>query len=646
MTADVCYKSASSNQEDASRTILGEIQNCAGSEQVNVSPTLQERESDKCTGSEQEVATPTHQAQSARNCAGVEQEVGKIARSEQVIASPEVKTDRRASTGPDMIKSPMCLANRGSSESELIRRNREIAQVRDLLHRRELEIKDWKARHGELVGRLADLDGELNKSRARARRSSDSESSTEARISAARSTELELQKELQEERARAVDAIQKAELATTVREEALLEAGAARRDRNRAVEAASRRTSELELQADAARAEAQASKAESLRCSAEAEAAKSEVALLREMLERNQSEVAGAHAAMANSVSSAEVTQLQHDLQICRSELDDARAAAAAAEAFKEELHTVRSQLADAHAAAANAEAALGALKEEGQTVRSELSDARAAAADAEAMLATTKEELEAVRAESAIQLETAIAEAAQAVADLERQYAADNQMWKYTVAESKSRACSTERVDELESRLATERRSTAAQMVSLEEQLASERRSRHDAESKQLAISNELKEALQNLSATAARLEAAEAASLSQALESQAREQQVRRETTEMAERIVSQEEELRASFRYQARAKALQTECGGLRYEVGVLRREKLEMRECFAMVSEEARTRRLEAAADNTQLRVQLEETRRARSLDMHALIGKLSTPARAGARGRCTLPVPDK
>jgi len=55
-----------------------------------------------------------------------------------------------------------------SLELELVRRNREIAQVRDAVRRREIENEDWKSRNGELLSRLAELDGELTKARNRA----------------------------------------------------------------------------------------------------------------------------------------------------------------------------------------------------------------------------------------------------------------------------------------------------------------------------------------------------------------------------------------------------------------------------------------------------------------------------------------------
>jgi len=57
-----------------------------------------------------------------------------------------------------------------SIEGELVRRNREIALIRDQLGQRERELQDWKNRHSELVVRLADVDGELTKTRAQARR--------------------------------------------------------------------------------------------------------------------------------------------------------------------------------------------------------------------------------------------------------------------------------------------------------------------------------------------------------------------------------------------------------------------------------------------------------------------------------------------
>jgi len=52
---------------------------------------------------------------------------------------------------------------------ELVRRNREIAQVRDVLQQRDRELEQWKTRHGDLLARTHELDGELSRQRSRVR---------------------------------------------------------------------------------------------------------------------------------------------------------------------------------------------------------------------------------------------------------------------------------------------------------------------------------------------------------------------------------------------------------------------------------------------------------------------------------------------
>jgi len=70
----------------------------------------------------------------------------------------------RRRTGP-----PGCLGDVHNIESELVQRNREIAQVRDQLGQREVETTRWKSRHGDLVGKLTDLEAERSKLRVHVR---------------------------------------------------------------------------------------------------------------------------------------------------------------------------------------------------------------------------------------------------------------------------------------------------------------------------------------------------------------------------------------------------------------------------------------------------------------------------------------------
>lgn len=62
-----------------------------------------------------------------------------------------------------------CLDGAQSMELELVRRNREIAQVRDLLRCREGQLQEWRSRHGELQSRLFELNSETAKLRSRVR---------------------------------------------------------------------------------------------------------------------------------------------------------------------------------------------------------------------------------------------------------------------------------------------------------------------------------------------------------------------------------------------------------------------------------------------------------------------------------------------
>jgi len=65
--------------------------------------------------------------------------------------------------------SPGCLGDVHNIESELVQRNREIAQVRDKLGQREVETTTWKSRHGDLVGKLTDLEADRAKLRVQVR---------------------------------------------------------------------------------------------------------------------------------------------------------------------------------------------------------------------------------------------------------------------------------------------------------------------------------------------------------------------------------------------------------------------------------------------------------------------------------------------
>jgi len=262
--------------------------------------------------------------------------------------------------------------------------------------------------------------------------------------------------------------------------------------------------------------------------------------------------------------------------------------------------------------------------------------------------------DLEALR----LEMKAAQAEASQKVKKMELQHAAEREVWKNSAIASSLQALSSpsnaqacqltaESLEELESLVASV--ASSPRLTVLEEQVASERCKRQEAEVQRQSVVKELRETRESFAAIAAQLEACEAASLARVLDSQPREQRLRKEGAELAERVCGLEDELREFSRHEARARTLQTECGGLRHEVGALKKQSQEHRESIAMLSEEARIRKMKAdemASDNAKLRVQLDESRRARSMEMHALITKMScTPSRSSAKSASKQPPKD-
>jgi len=185
-------------------------------------------------------------------------------------------------------------------------------------------------------------------------------------------------------------------------------------------------------------------------------------------------------------------------------------------------------------------------------------------------------------------------------------------------------------RAEESEERLAAERHAIAGQLRALEEQLSCERRARREAEEGRVVLTTDLKEVMEGLAAMTGKFEASDATSVARSQEID----RLRLELGRLAERSVSLEEQLRSSSQFESRARALQTENSGLRSEVKLLRRQCQELHEGFAMVAEEARTQKVEAAGENAKLRLQLEEARRARSIEMHALVTKMCAVGATG------------
>lgn len=67
-----------------------------------------------------------------------------------------------------------------SIDSELVRRNREICQVRVQLRQSETQVTEWKGRHSELVSKINDMDGELTALRRVAQQQQQREDTTDA----------------------------------------------------------------------------------------------------------------------------------------------------------------------------------------------------------------------------------------------------------------------------------------------------------------------------------------------------------------------------------------------------------------------------------------------------------------------------------
>jgi len=127
-------------------------------------------------------------------------------------------------------------------------------------------------------------------------------------------------------------------------------------------------------------------------------------------------------------------------------------------------------------------------------------------------------------------------------------------------------------------------------------------------------------------LARLAAELQASKESSLAQALQAFESERKLRDELQEGSHQAKDYGSDINTSAQVAARIRILEDENQQLRQEAGTHRR-------CRQELLEELATTREEASVDLARLRKQLEETRRARGLEMQALIAKLSTPARS-------------
>mmetsp|Transcript_76301 Transcript_76301/g.120140 ORF Transcript_76301/g.120140 Transcript_76301/m.120140 type:complete len:483 (+) Transcript_76301:24-1472(+) len=456
------------------------------------------------------------------------------------------------------------LGHMQSIEAELVQRNREIAKVRDSLHQRESEIQIWKERHSELVGRLADVDGELTKARAQYRRTSrafaESAGSSDDIVGAdvLRAENAELKRELANLRSDAAIAFQ---------QPAVLRAEA----------------TESQRQPEDVRVKDSAHK----------------IADTFEQVATPIPEAPKAHGT------------LEHDLE---------------SDCAVESMQELRKKLADAleEVGAARFDAAKSQ-----RMLEKELGKKRATE-ELENKLADALEQVTVARADAAesqrlLEKELASQHSRASVEELEKRLAGALQQAaaaKADAAESqklleneRKHARTFSATVELEQQLASERQCLSAQLQDLEVRLISEMRGRREAEDMHASATKHLKEALEKLMTTTDKLEASEKTS---------------------ADTIARLEDQLQASSHFESRSRALQTECVGLRSEVNLIKRKSQEFRESFAMVAEEARTHRIEDAAENARLRLQLEETRRARSVEMHALVTKMKMNQSGGAK----------
>eukprot|EP00419_Tripos_fusus_P051966 CAMPEP_0172829140 /NCGR_PEP_ID=MMETSP1075-20121228/21324_1 /TAXON_ID=2916 /ORGANISM="Ceratium fusus, Strain PA161109" /LENGTH=442 /DNA_ID=CAMNT_0013671231 /DNA_START=51 /DNA_END=1380 /DNA_ORIENTATION=+ len=80
----------------------------------------------------------------------------------QVTMDSPARSRRRTSPPGGLSEVP-------SIESELVQRNREIAHMRDQLGQRQVETTTWQDRHGFLVGKFTDLEGEAAKLKVQVR---------------------------------------------------------------------------------------------------------------------------------------------------------------------------------------------------------------------------------------------------------------------------------------------------------------------------------------------------------------------------------------------------------------------------------------------------------------------------------------------
>jgi len=474
-----------------------------------------------------------------------------------------------------------------SFEGELVRRNREIAQVRDQLRQREAQVEEWKGRHNELLVRLSDLDGELTKLRSKVAHLDSHEASGPgsacvgqasheaalARASAAegRSAELEgrLEAEAEAWGARLEDATRRhsAELA-----EAAAQAVACRAD--------------LEARLAAERLAGQRAQAQLV---AEQGALREQLAAEHCGRERAEAELVEAQANMRKQLA-------QHREEV-----------SAAASTRLEELEA---QLAGERRSLLTQLAGF-----EAQVARE-----RSARLDAEARCESAGHE----RGEAEQQVAELTAELRDCRARID--------------SDARGRDEAAEQLSKLASRLQDvkarndvamrERDDVAQQLARTTAELEASKAEVSRAVADAATLREERDDLLKKLRTDPWTDDAQDSARTSLGAVGSLAEQRLRSELREAAEQQAQLERELLSvdmerSSRLEAHVRILQSENEALRTEAGVLRQKHRELQQGLTMKAEEE----VEAASETARLRAQLEETRRARSLDMTALVKKL-------------------
>eukprot|EP00927_Polykrikos_kofoidii_P017464 TRINITY_DN17953_c1_g1_i1.p1 TRINITY_DN17953_c1_g1~~TRINITY_DN17953_c1_g1_i1.p1 ORF type:complete len:440 (+),score=96.27 TRINITY_DN17953_c1_g1_i1:125-1444(+) len=186
---------------------------------------------------------------------------------------------------------------------------------------------------------------------------------------------------------------------------------------------------------------------------------------------------------------------------------------------------------------------------------------------------------------------------------------------------------------------LASERRDRAAALSKLDIDLTSAWRELSDAEAQRDDAVRDYRHLMSRTKKLEAELEASKECGLAQSLQSFETERRVRAELDDALERIGVLERELtlaqmeapnrlKVMEKQEAQVRILKVENAALRTEASGCRRRNRELMEALAMAGEDQNARHVEAVVEIAKLRAQIEETRRARNVEMRTLIASMS------------------